>query len=70
MIEWIPTPNYWDPIRDMNEAFEIVDIRGFQKLSNTMLFFVKYKPRILDSDDEFPLEFVEVRGRPWPLTDW
>ena len=25
--EWISTSNYWDPIRDMNEAFEIVDIR-------------------------------------------
>jgi hypothetical protein len=35
-----------------------------------MLFFVKYKPRILDADDGFPLEFLEVRGRPWPLTDW
>jgi hypothetical protein len=21
--EWMPTSNYWDPIRDMNEAFEI-----------------------------------------------
>jgi len=66
----MPTSNYWDPIRDMNEAFEIDDIRGFKKLSNTMLFFVKYKPRILDADDGFPLEFLKVRGRPWPLTDW
>ena len=33
--EWLPTSNYWDPIRDMNEAFQIVDIRGFMKLSNT-----------------------------------
>jgi hypothetical protein len=24
----------------------------------------------LDADDEFPLEFPEVRGRPWPPTDW
>jgi hypothetical protein len=24
--EWMQTSNYWDPIRDMNEAFEIVDI--------------------------------------------
>ena len=21
-------------------------------------------------DDEFSLELLEVRGRPWPLTDW
>jgi hypothetical protein len=33
--EWMPTSNYWDPIRDMNEAFEIVDIRGFKKLGRT-----------------------------------
>ena len=25
---------------------------------------------MLDADDEFPLEFPEVRGKPWPLTDW
>ena len=28
------------------------------------------KPRILDADYEFPLEFLEAKGRPWPLTDW
>ena len=33
-------------------------------------YLEQYKPRILDADDEFPLEFTEVRGRPWPLTDW
>ena len=33
-------------------------------------YLVQYKPRILDADDEFLLEFPEVRGRPWPLTDW
>jgi hypothetical protein len=32
-------------------------------------YLVQYKPRILDADDEFLLEFPEVRGRPWPLTD-
>ena len=30
--EWLQTSNYWDPIRDRNEAFEIVDIRGFKEL--------------------------------------
>ena len=49
--------NYWDPIRDMNEAFEIVDIRGFKELGRTGYYIVQYKPRILDADDEFPLEF-------------
>jgi hypothetical protein len=24
----------------------------------------------LDADDELPLGFPEVRGRPWPPTDW
>ena len=33
-------------------------------------YLVQYKPRILYADDEFPLEFPEVRGRSWPLTDW
>ena len=55
--------------RDTNEAFEIVDIRGFKKLGNTGYYLVQYKPRILDADDEFPLEFPELRRRPWPLTD-
>ena len=68
--EWMPTSNYWDPTRDMNEAFEIVDIRGFKKLVRTGYYLVQYKPRILNADDEFPLEFPEVRGRPWPLIDW
>jgi len=54
----------------MNEAFEIVDIRGIKKLGRTGNYLVQYKPRILDADDEFPLEFPEVRGRLWPLTDW
>ena len=54
----------------MNEAFKIIDIRGFRKLGRTGYYLVQYKPRILDADDEFPLEFPEVRGRPWPLTDW
>jgi len=31
---------------------------------------VQYKPRILDAGNEFPLEFPEVIGKPWPLTDW
>ena len=51
-------------------AFEIVDIRGFKKLGRTGNYLVQYKPRILDADDEFLFEFSEVRGRPWPLTDW
>ena len=63
--EWIPTSNYWDPIRDKNEAFEIVDIRGFKKLGRTGYYPVQYKPRVLDADSEFPLEFPSVRGRPW-----
>ena len=54
----------------MNEAFQIVDIRGFKKLGRTGYYLVQYKPRILDANDEFPLEFTEVRGRPWPLMDW
>ena len=33
-------------------------------------YLVQNKPRILDSDDDFPLEFPEVRGKPWPLTGW
>ena len=52
--EWLPTSNYWDPIRDRNEAFEIVDIRGFKKLGRTGYYLVQYKPRIIDADDEFP----------------
>ena len=66
----MPTSNNWDLIRDMNEAFEIVGIRGFKKLGRTSYYLVQYRPRILDADDEFPLEFPEVSGRPWPLTDW
>ena len=68
--EWMSTSNYWNPIRDINEAFQIVDIRGFKNLRRTSYYLVQYKPRILDADDEFPLEFTEVRGRSWPLTDW
>jgi len=67
--EWISTSNYLYPNRDMNEAFEIVDIRGFKDLGRTGYYLVQYKPRILDADDEFPLGFLEVRGRSWPLTD-
>ena len=66
----VSTQNYWDPIRDVNEAFEIVGIGGFKKLGRTGYYRVQYKPRILDADDEFPFEFPEVGGRPWPLTDW
>ena len=58
---------YWDPIRNRNEAFEIVDIRGFKKLGRTGYYLVQYKPRILDADDEFPLEFPEMKGRPWRI---
>ena len=68
--EWMPTYNFWDPIRDKNEAFEVVDIKGFKKSGNTGYYLVQYKPRILDADEEFPLEFPEMRGRPWLLTDW
>jgi len=63
--ERMPTSKHWDPIRDKNEAFQIVDIRGFEKLGRTGYYLVQYKSRILDADDEFPLEFSEVRGRPW-----
>ena len=48
----------------MNEAFEIVDIRGFKKLGRTGYYLVQYKPRVLDADGEFPLEFPEMRERP------
>jgi len=37
MKEWMPTSNYWDPIRDRNEAFEIVDIRRFKKLNRKVI---------------------------------
>ena len=52
-----------NPIRDINEAFQIVDIRGFKNLRKTSYYLVQYKPRILDADDEFPFKFTEVRGR-------
>ena len=39
-------------------------------MGRTGNYLVQYKPRMLDADDEFPLEFPEVRGRLWPLTDW
>ena len=68
--EWMQTYNYWDPIRDTNEAFEIDDIRGFKELGRTGYYLVQYEPRILDAYDKFPLDFPEVRGIPWPLTDW
>ena len=68
--DWMQTSNYWDPIGDMNEAFEIGDIRGHKELGRTGCYLVQCKPRILDSDDDFPLEFPKVRGRPWLLTDW
>ena len=38
----------------MNEAFEIVDIRGFKKLGRTGYYLVQYKLRILDADDLIP----------------
>ena len=47
-----------------------MDIRGYKKLGRTSYYLEQNKPRVLDADDEFPLEFPEVRGRPWPLTDW
>ena len=68
VTEWIPTWNYWDPIRGMNGAFEIVCIRGFKELGRTGYYLVQYKPRILDADEEFPLKFPKVRGRPWLVT--
>ena len=68
--EWMQTSNYWDPIGNMNEEFQIVDIRGYKKLGRTGFYLVQYKPRVLDANGEFPLEFPEERGRPWPLTDW
>ena len=38
----------WDLIRDMNEAFEIVDIRGLKELGNSSYYLVQYEPKILD----------------------
>ena len=43
--ERIPTSNYWDPIRDMNEAFEIVDIRGFKKLGRRVIILYNMNRR-------------------------
>jgi len=43
MKEWMPTSNYWDPIRDRNEAFEIVYIRGCKKLGRTGYCLAQYK---------------------------
>ena len=54
VIEWISTSNYCDPIRDMNEAFKSVGIKGIKKLGCTGYYLVEYKPKILDADDEFP----------------
>jgi hypothetical protein len=34
--KWMSTSNYWEPIRDINEAFVIVDIRGFKKLGRAL----------------------------------
>ena len=45
-------------------------IRGFKKLGIMGYYLAQYKPRILDADVEFSLEFPEVRGKPWPLTGW
>ena len=48
-----------------------MDTRGFKILSDTGYYLVQYKPRKLDADDDdFFLEFLEVKGRPWPLSDW
>ena len=49
----------------MNKVFEIADIKEFKKLGRTGYYLVQYKPRVLDADSEFPLEFPAVRGRPW-----
>jgi len=46
-----------------------VNISGFKKSVRTGYYLVQYKPRILDAVDKFPFEFVEVRERPWPVTD-
>ena len=43
--EWMQTYNYWDPIRDKNEAFEIVDIRGFKKLGRRVIILYNMNRR-------------------------
>jgi len=39
-------------------------------IERAIYYQVQYKLRIFDADDKFPLEFPEVRGRPWPIIDW
>ena len=65
MKEWIWTSNYWDPIRDMNEAFEIVDIKGFRNLAERVIILCNINRLYWMQMMTFPLEFPEVvRGRP------
>ena len=40
------------------------------RTERAIYYQVHYKLRIFDADDKFPLEFPEVRGRPWPIIDW
>ena len=47
-----------------------MDIRRFKEFGRKGHYLIQYEPRILDAYDEFSSEFSEVRGRPWPLTDW
>lgn len=68
--EWFLTSNVWDPIRNQNEVFEIEDIMSFKKIGRKGYFLVVYAPRTLAADIEFPIEFPEVKGKPWPLKDW
>ena len=34
------------------------------------MFLVVYKPKVLEADEEYPMEMPEVRGLPWLMEDW
>ena len=62
--------NQWDPVTQKNETFIIEDIREFKKVGRRQMFLVVYKPRVLEADEEYPMEMPEVRGLPWLMEDW
>lgn len=68
--DWLPTSNQWDPVTQKNEKFVIEDIRDFKKVGRKQMFLVEYEPRILEADEEYPMEMPEVRGLPWMMEDW
>ena len=49
-------------IFNLKVTFEIVDISGFEKLGRTGYYLVQYRPRMLDADDEFPLNFQRLEA--------